>query len=262
MTSVRKLAQLKAAEKGEKTFFTGEECINGHIDRRYTSNGKCVSCVRNTTRRQNLKKNPESIAIGKNISDEIRDLRKQRSKEKRREFLKTPEGRKKVKEYNKKSWSKATQEQKAINRERALIWYKNNKYKKKAYDTKYRSLNKDKERTWRNNWKKKQFLNKTDYVIKERISKRIRQALKSQKVRKDNSALFYLGCSIEDARIHIESKFAKNMNWENYGEWELDHIRPCASFDLKKESEQLKCFNFKNLQPLWKKDNRKKSDKW
>ena len=40
-----------------------------------------------------------------------------------------------------------------------------------------------------------------------------------------------------------------------YGEIHIDHIRPCASFDLTQESDQLKCFNYTNIQPLWAIDN-------
>ncbi|GAF80419.1 unnamed protein product, partial [marine sediment metagenome] len=39
------------------------------------------------------------------------------------------------------------------------------------------------------------------------------------------------------------------------------HINPCAKFDLSKPEEQQKCFNYKNLQPLWAKDNIRKSSK-
>jgi hypothetical protein len=52
------------------------------------------------------------------------------------------------------------------------------------------------------------------------------------------------------------------MNWDNYGfyGWHIDHIRPCASFDLSKPSEQRKCFNYTNLQPLWATENWGKRD--
>jgi hypothetical protein len=50
------------------------------------------------------------------------------------------------------------------------------------------------------------------------------------------------------------------MNLENYGDWQLDHIKPIASFDLNDENELKKCFNYKNVQPLWKEDNQTKSD--
>lgn len=51
------------------------------------------------------------------------------------------------------------------------------------------------------------------------------------------------------------------MNWDNYGEWEIDHIKPCASYDLSKPKEQRKCFNYMNLQPLWAEENLRKGSK-
>ena len=52
------------------------------------------------------------------------------------------------------------------------------------------------------------------------------------------------------------------MNWNNYGEWHIDHIKPCSLFNLELEEEQLECFNYKNLQPLWAIDNIKKGNKY
>lgn len=51
------------------------------------------------------------------------------------------------------------------------------------------------------------------------------------------------------------------MNFDNYGEWEIDHIIPVSSFDFNIKNNIFKCFNYKNLQPLWKLENRKKSNK-
>ena len=52
------------------------------------------------------------------------------------------------------------------------------------------------------------------------------------------------------------------MTRQNQGEWHIDHIKPCAAFDLTDPKQQKECFNYKNLQPLWAQDNIKKSDKW
>ena len=52
------------------------------------------------------------------------------------------------------------------------------------------------------------------------------------------------------------------MNFDNYGVWEIDHIKPVASYDLNNNNEIIQCFNYKNLQPLWKDENIKKSDKY
>ena len=49
--------------------------------------------------------------------------------------------------------------------------------------------------------------------------------------------------------------------WNNYGEWHLDHVKPCSSYNLTNETEIKECFNWKNYQPLWKKDNMSKSNK-
>ena len=75
------------------------------------------------------------------------------------------------------------------------------------------------------------------------------------------SSFEYVGCSIDKLKKHLSSQFTEGMSWENYGEWHIDHIRPCASFDLTKEEEKYKCFNYSNLQPLWAKDNLKKGAK-
>jgi len=71
-----------------------------------------------------------------------------------------------------------------------------------------------------------------------------------------------VGCSMEQLRKHLEEQFAAGMSWENYGKWHMDHIKPCASFDLSREAEQHKCFHYTNLQPLWAKDNLRKSAKY
>ena len=64
-----------------------------------------------------------------------------------------------------------------------------------------------------------------------------------------------VGCSIDQLKQHLEFQFKPGMTWNNYGKWHVDHKKPCASFDLSKPSEQRKCFNWKNLQPLWAEEN-------
>jgi hypothetical protein len=71
-----------------------------------------------------------------------------------------------------------------------------------------------------------------------------------------------VGCSWSDFRLWLESKFKPGMSWENYGEWEIDHIKPCASFDLKIKEQLHQCFHYSNTQPLWKSENAKKSSGW
>tara|TARA_R110002012_G_C11438674_1_gene590307 strand:- start:44 stop:736 length:693 start_codon:yes stop_codon:yes gene_type:complete len=67
-----------------------------------------------------------------------------------------------------------------------------------------------------------------------------------------------MSCSYKVARKHIESLFKDGMSWDNYGKWHMDHIIPCAAFDLRCPVQQLACCHYKNLQPLWAFDNMSK----
>jgi len=93
------------------------------------------------------------------------------------------------------------------------------------------------------------------------LKNRIRYALKNNK--KSNSTMNLVGCSLQELKKHLEKQFKQGMTWKNhslYG-WHIDHIKPCASFDLSNPEEQKKCFHYTNLQPLWAIDNIKKSNK-
>jgi hypothetical protein len=49
------------------------------------------------------------------------------------------------------------------------------------------------------------------------------------------------------------------MTWENI---HIDHIRPCASFDLSDPEQQKLCFNYKNLRPMLAHENLSKNSTW
>jgi hypothetical protein len=81
------------------------------------------------------------------------------------------------------------------------------------------------------------------------------------KFNRNKQSLEILGCSVEEFRNHIENKFQSGMSWENYGYygWHIDHIIPLSSAKTEKEIYEL-C-HYTNLQPLWAKENLKKSNK-
>lgn len=91
---------------------------------------------------------------------------------------------------------------------------------------------------------------------------RLARAIKAQGSTKDSTTMKLVGCSVGELISHLEPQFTDGMTWENYGEWHVDHMRPCASFDLTIDTEQEKCFHYTNLQPLWAEDNLRKSDKY
>lgn len=85
--------------------------------------------------------------------------------------------------------------------------------------------------------------------IKHSLNSRLLKKLKS----KNNKTFELIGCTPTFLKEHLESKFQSGMTWDNYGKdgWHIDHIIPCSAFDLTNYEEQVKCFNYTNLQPLW-----------
>ncbi|VBB18381.1 putative nuclease [Yasminevirus sp. GU-2018] len=70
-----------------------------------------------------------------------------------------------------------------------------------------------------------------------------------------------LGCDYEFIRDWLESQFDGDMSFENHGEvWHIDHVIPCARFNMNDKDEQLKCFNWTNLQPMLSSENMSKGD--
>jgi hypothetical protein len=92
---------------------------------------------------------------------------------------------------------------------------------------------------------------------------RMKSAFKSKNLLKITSTIELLGCEIKKAKEYIEKQFKEGMSWENYGRstWHIDHIIPCASFDLTDTEQQKKCFHYTNLQPLWANENLSKGAK-
>ena len=99
---------------------------------------------------------------------------------------------------------------------------------------------------------------------RRRVRKMINDLKMNKYVGYRKSKLELLGCSREELKEWIENQFTEGMSWEKLGinGIHIDHIRPCASFDLTKEEDVKKCFHFSNLQPLWAKDNLIKGAKY
>ena len=123
-------------------------------------------------------------------------------------------------------------------------------YENKSDDIKVRIRNYNRERARRD----------INFRLLVRYRTRVYKAVKGTDKSKTTKEL--IGCTIDELKSHLEQKFKDGMTFENYGEWHVDHIRPCASFDFSNESEQLECFNYTNLQPLWAEENMKKHDKY
>jgi hypothetical protein len=99
------------------------------------------------------------------------------------------------------------------------------------------------------------------FRLAQSLRARLRMALKRDT--KVGSTIQDLGCSIEELKQHLESKFQSGMTWENRGKngWHIDHVMPLSKFDLTDRVEFLKACNYTNLQPLWWQDNLSKGNR-
>ena len=174
----------------------------------------------------------------------------------------------KSKEHYHKNWHKI--------QERHRKWNENNKEKlKKHYYSEsnqkrlkeYRENNKERDKKMRQEWDAKNRKKVNKYTrdrkrnnpsirIRHQLSNRLWSALKRNNLyqNKSTSTMQLVDCTIEELWKHLESSSSWEpwMTRENYGKggWDVDHILPCASFNLRCPVQQLACFHWSNLQPL------------
>jgi hypothetical protein len=151
------------------------------------------------------------------------------------------------KEYNK--------ENKEYEKERWKKYYKENKEKIK----KYREANKEKINKYHKKYIRKRKQTEPLFRMKHNLKSRTYKAFKNKGYSKTSKTQEMLGVDWEVVKQHIEEQFTEGMNWDNQGEWHIDHIIPLASANNKADLKKL-C-HYSNLQPLWAEDNISKSDK-
>jgi len=128
-------------------------------------------------------------------------------------------------------------------------YYQSHKETIKQWMVKYRKTPASKEKTNEN--RRLRYKNEPHFKIRHNLKNRVLSVLKGNC--KSNNTLCLLGCSLSQFQSHLISKFSPQMSWKHFmeGKIHIDHIIPCINFDLTKPQEQKKCFNYKNIQPLW-----------
>ena len=99
------------------------------------------------------------------------------------------------------------------------------------------------------------------FKIRVQLLARLHAILRRACVRKSARTQTLIGCQYSVLMRWLEASFQPGTyTWENHGPiWHIDHKRPCASYDLTNRDEQLKCFHYTNLQPLFASENILKS---
>jgi hypothetical protein len=130
-------------------------------------------------------------------------------------------------------------------------------------ERKCRLKNKHKHREYNLKYTLKRLHSNIQARLAHNLRSRIRGVLKVTNSKKHSGLIDLLGCTAQELKFHLESKFQEGMTWDNYGRtgWHIDHIKPCISFDLNDPAQQKQCFHFTNLQPLWAFDNYSKHGK-
>lgn len=153
---------------------------------------------------------------------------------------------------------------------RKLTYQKNSEYRKEKskqyyYDNKDKNYNKilERNRIWRKNnpnyTTERKKIDPTFKLIKN-VRRRLKRFLEINYITKRSQTYNIIGCSPEFLREHIEKQFTEGMSWDLMGSHiHIDHIIPLSS--AKTEEEIYKLCHYSNLQPLWAKENLKKSNK-
>lgn len=138
------------------------------------------------------------------------------------------------------------------------LYYENNKESKLEYQKEYQKNNKDK----RNTYLSERRLNDPLFRLITNVRNLIYNSFYYNGYSKNSKTEELLGCSFEELKEYLESKFEPWMNWDNRGlysgefnyGWDIDHVIPLSS--VNKEDEIIKLNHYTNLQPLCSKINR------
>lgn len=203
---------------------------------------KCINCqIKQTNKWYSGPKCQKCYHASRYLRDKDRILSNQNSEQKRKNAKERYKKKKaSILEYQKKFYAK--------NRDRILD-------KQRSY---YKENRADRIK-WQVDREKERIIYDVSFLLRKRIRSRLKMAMKNKY--RSGLAIESLGCSIDELKVYLEFQFQDGMSWENYGEWEIDHIVPLFKFDLTNSEQVKKACNFSNLQPLWKKDHYKKSQK-
>jgi len=159
--------------------------------------------------------------------------------------------RSRCKEYVKTDrWKKLSKEYYKKNREH-LLELKRQYYKKPHI------------KAHRNKYLRERRKNDLIFNLNHSMSRGMRMSLKRNggKTKKDHWESI-VGYTVKQLKSHLEKQFQPGMSWDNHGEWHIDHKIPISKFNFSSiEHEDFKrCWDMKNLQPLWAKDNLSKGN--
>lgn len=164
-----------------------------------------------------------------------------------------------------KAWSTANPDKRMAWRNRDIpaaiakckAWKQDNKARVDSTRKAWKLTNQDLVRITRRAYWAKRYATDPLFRLQHLLRGRFKLAV-SKESRRGN-CLKLIGMELQEYKIFLQGQFRDGMTWENQGTiWEIDHIRPCASFDLTCPEQQAECFAWHNTQPLLCNENRSK----
>jgi hypothetical protein len=134
-------------------------------------------------------------------------------------------------------------------------YYRANKERILDQQKAYREANRDHCAVVRKSYESRRYAEDINFRLLVNIRRRFKLLLTNKHGRKTMDFFDY---DMDELRAHMEAQFVEDMSWDNYGEWHIDHIKPCVLFDHQDPEQVRKCWALSNLQPLWAEDNLKK----
>lgn len=280
------ISNIQAKRQGLRWYYTGKPCKLGHVEVKRTGQKMCPTCKRMWAHETNAAKSPLEhkyrpgfelvcACCSKEIVDDGTSFGFEGARaclivhsysarycskscmdkmdHKRNGFQRKAKRRKR---YAEDSQFRET----LLEQQRQQRQSPGYKEKQSAYHKAWRQENVESIRTRRYLWQQEKLNSDPSFKLLCAMRHRLYMVLTERQTTKTQSVSDLLGCSIQEAKDHIASQFVPGMTWDNHGKWHIDHIRPCASFDLTDEAQQKECFHYTNLQPLWAEDNVRKRD--
>lgn len=215
------ISRAQALSQGLTHYFTGKPCKRGHLSSRLTANHNCYECA--TERKGTAVERQKAKEYRETLKSNPDYIEKKRASDR---------------EYNRKRDPKRSAA--------AAKAYRESRTEEQRLRDNAATLRRQKERR----------REEPQYLLACRVRTRTAMAVRGSAKRCSTTAS--IGCSWSELRAHIESQFLPDMSWDNRDQWDIDHIKPLASFDLTDPEQFRQACHYTNLQPLWSEDNRSK----
>ena len=214
------ISRAEALANGDKWYFTGKPCKNGHIDKRQVSNRTCSAC---------------SLAMTESWASKNKEYRSQ---------------------YN-HEWHLKNRGRRL---EYHSAWYRDNKRHKLEYDRRWREENRERRNANQRRYTKQRRREDHRYAMMRRVRGMLERLVYNHGISKESDTCQTLGYTADDLIRHLEKQFTKGMDWGNYGEWHIDHIVPVSEHIRNGETDPAVINCLTNLRPMWASENIRKRD--